>query len=845
MMNLRKILRTLLVISTLLAVPAVGEASATAPTLSNASSTKQLGATNDLSKALEAGAAAAATDASSAAAETSSSDSANSTSVSKPATSSVKPALASTAVKSGQLDNGAGTWTLDAAGTVTITATSADSVFKGFYNDSSLSAVFEGSGATTVNKVVLANKMQAAPDFSAGFFSLKATSIDGLANLDTSHVTTMKSVFNSADNLTNLDLSSWDVSHVTSIETMFQNASGLTDLNLSNWQISSLKVTANAFKGTDNLTNLNLAGFKTGPNALLFFDTLRYTTADDIAQPNKAANKSVQTVNLANADFTGTTDLTRLLAGMRMLTQVDLTGTNFAGVTSIAQMFTDCKDLKKLDFSVAKNLDSVTSVRSLAYYCPSLTSFVGFKNDKITTVYQMFMMCNSLVTADLSGLNLANVIDPADFGNMLSSCTALTSVIFNGDFKFPEKYIDTATGTGHPRESILPNMSNRRWFAYKAAPNPVMVDTLASFALQNYRGIAGYQNQVVYKQVDQQEYRLMQSVDLYIHFLAGGDNVTLPTKVAQTDGMTGDVPIDANGTAIFVRNPGLTLLADKLPQATRPGYRFDYWESVGSGKPYVGNIDYADDAQKHYAAFSLKAIWKSNIVMPDAITLNNSEGTPVKVTADNSQGTTPITIKAASDSLTLSHAGQDVQVKVSPDTLNWANGDNKSQNFTLTPEETADLPAGKYTGNLQVTISYGAGDKPETRTIPVTYTVANRYEINIPKTKALSTDTLTPLLVTAQNYNLAAGDQVNVSVQENGQALTNQSKITLVNGTAKMTSAVSGLTSNGLVGSFQGQAGSTPTTVGTVDLGTVSGQGLAGDYATTLTFLADVENSGS
>ena len=83
------------------------------------------------------------------------------------------------------------------------------------------------------------------------FVGIKAETIEGIENLNTSEVTDMNSMFAGCRNLKTLNLDGFDMSKVTNVQDMFWRCTSLTTIYSSQgWDISS---SANMFFGCDNL----------------------------------------------------------------------------------------------------------------------------------------------------------------------------------------------------------------------------------------------------------------------------------------------------------------------------------------------------------------------------------------------------------------------------------------------------------------------------------------------------------------------------------------------------------------------------------------------------------------
>ena len=77
------------------------------------------------------------------------------------------------------------------------------------------------------------------------------TTVDGLANLNTSEVSNMDFMFDGCSSLATLDVSTFDVSHVTTAQSMFFNCSSLTTIYCNKaWSIAS---TGSMFYGATQL----------------------------------------------------------------------------------------------------------------------------------------------------------------------------------------------------------------------------------------------------------------------------------------------------------------------------------------------------------------------------------------------------------------------------------------------------------------------------------------------------------------------------------------------------------------------------------------------------------------
>ena len=102
-----------------------------------------------------------------------------------------------------------------------------------------------------------------APRFIS-FYNYSGTELDyEIANLDTSNITSMNSMFYQCSKLTTLDLSSFNTSNVTNMISMFNACNKLTTLDVSNFDTSKITNMTYMFYGCQMLTTLDLSSFNT------------------------------------------------------------------------------------------------------------------------------------------------------------------------------------------------------------------------------------------------------------------------------------------------------------------------------------------------------------------------------------------------------------------------------------------------------------------------------------------------------------------------------------------------------------------------------------------------------
>ena len=96
------------------------------------------------------------------------------------------------------------------------------------------------------------------------FLNLKnLKKIEGLTNLNTSEVTTMREMFEVCSSLTSLDLSNFKTENVQNMYSMFEGCSSLTSLDLSNFKTEKVQNMMGMFADCSSLTSIDLSNFKT------------------------------------------------------------------------------------------------------------------------------------------------------------------------------------------------------------------------------------------------------------------------------------------------------------------------------------------------------------------------------------------------------------------------------------------------------------------------------------------------------------------------------------------------------------------------------------------------------
>ena len=286
-----------------------------------------------------------------------------------------------------------------------------------------------------------------------GFIS--CTAINNLNLLNTSNVTTMRSMFRECPALTSLDLSNFDTSNVTTMSEMFLDCMSLKYIRVSNlWTTTNVVHSTNMFTVCTSLSNFNssytditrayvgddgngnwgylvdeaCAYYDSSDNSLNFvgndhgytnnqvvgtktyytgFETDNYHTGPNspIAGLNRPwwypVRSNINTVNFYISVMP--IAASRWFSGLNYLSNINnLNLLNTSNVTDMSEMFMSCTSLTSLDLS-------------------------NFDTSNVTDMSGMFSTCTSLSTLDLSNFNTSNV---TDMSQMFLNCSATIPIFY-------------------------------------------------------------------------------------------------------------------------------------------------------------------------------------------------------------------------------------------------------------------------------------------------------------------------------------------------------------------------------------------------------------------------------
>ena len=238
------------------------------------------------------------------------------------------------------------------------------------------------------------------------------TEIVNIENLNTSEVTTMRSMFNGCKNLTSLDLSHFNTANVTSMRCLFYNCSKLTSLDVSNFNTAKVTDMTGMFYNCEGLTSLDVSNFNTAKVTSMTY-MFAYCS-------------SLTSLDLSGFDTKNVTDMSSMFHTCSSLTELDLSNFNTANVTDMSGMFVDCSNLTSLNLS-SFNTENVTTLNGMFWGCSSLTELdlSSFNTAKVTNMKNLFIYCSNLKTIYVGDKwNMESIVN-GNSTNMFLNCTSL------------------------------------------------------------------------------------------------------------------------------------------------------------------------------------------------------------------------------------------------------------------------------------------------------------------------------------------------------------------------------------------------------------------------------------
>ena len=196
------------------------------------------------------------------------------------------------------------------------------------------------------------------------------TQIEGIENLNTENVTSMRDMFNGCSSLTSLDLTNFNTAKVTDMKLLFANCSALESLDLSMFNTENVTSMPSMFNGATNLKTLNVSNFNTEKvnNMGHMFANCPNLTSLDLSSFNTKGVEYVDNI------FKNCSNLTTIYAS-----EIFAFG---SGLKNGADMFLGCDKLKGF-IEYNKNTDTDKNNSEFANYMTGyFTKLVGKNGDE-------------------------------------------------------------------------------------------------------------------------------------------------------------------------------------------------------------------------------------------------------------------------------------------------------------------------------------------------------------------------------------------------------------------------------------------------------------------------------
>lgn len=229
------------------------------------------------------------------------------------------------------------------------------------------SSMFAGSGIVTVD----AHDTKFSGVATSCFF-YRATNLTevNMLNADLSEATTLASMFRECTSLTTIEgIADWDTSSVTRVDYMFADCSSLESLDLSGWHVENLYTDYNSgyyvsymLNNAVSLRELNISNWHiaTSPlgesfNSYSGISNLKIIAHNLIFEDNESSCCFISGgVGITSIDFTGTVFPNTLYCfcyGCTNLKEVILDNVDTSHCTNMSYMFENCYALEEIDCS--------------------------------------------------------------------------------------------------------------------------------------------------------------------------------------------------------------------------------------------------------------------------------------------------------------------------------------------------------------------------------------------------------------------------------------------------------------------------------------------------------------
>ena len=227
----------------------------------------------------------------------------------------------------------------------------------------------------------------------------KLKQIEGIENLNTENVTSMRDMFRGCSSLTSLDVTHFNTGNVTSMVKMFSNCFQLAELDVTHFNTANVTSMRDMFRGCSSLTSLDVTHFNTENVTnmssmfsecigLISLDVTHFNTANVENMSNMFyICSSLTSLDVTNFNTEKVTSMYGMFRGCTGLISLDVTHFNTANVTNMSYMFFGCNKLKEIYVSDKFVTDAVTKSQDMFSGCNSLSGDIDWSDKAVDKTY--------------------------------------------------------------------------------------------------------------------------------------------------------------------------------------------------------------------------------------------------------------------------------------------------------------------------------------------------------------------------------------------------------------------------------------------------------------------------
>ena len=325
-------------------------------------------------------------------------------------------------------------------------------------------------GSSLLPDLIYLNGNMTKIDNSGKIFIESDNEINKVTLIWNQKINSCDNLFQSSNNIIEIDLSNLDTSLVTSMLSMFENCEKLEFINFGDINTSSVLDMSNMFYNCKSLLSLDLSKFDTSKVKLMdymFYECILFTSLDithfKTSQVESIGGmflgcQSLLEIDVSYMDVSSVTNMEYLFAECSVLTSLNLNNFITSNVTNMQGLFFFCNSLEILEIS---NLDTsnVVDMSYMFYDCESLTSLdlTFFDTFFVEDMNNMFSYCISLSYIDISSFDTNSV---NDMKYMFFDCRSLKSldlsnfVLFHTDMNFFLEFCESLESVKFSKNNI-------------------------------------------------------------------------------------------------------------------------------------------------------------------------------------------------------------------------------------------------------------------------------------------------------------------------------------------------------------------------------------------------------